>query len=230
MVSAVKRAICIGIGMLAFVEEASSAAGPTPAIPVGWAGHVTAPWSVSGVTLSMRPVDVAAALKVAGYVLDYRYMGRSWQGEVANQVSNLRGIRIPAGAEVISREDYRKGQEFIQVDYAPGPAGPYVGRVSYKIPTSAIDAERFRAAAMGRYGRPSLRGEWEDVYCSAGEQECSRIVSLVTNQFPSLTVNALDGTDRTIELRQGQRADLAFEAAVKAEAERLYPKQDKPSF
>jgi hypothetical protein len=225
-----KRAICIGVGMLALVGELNSAAALATTVVVGRAGGVTAPWSVSGVTLGMRPVDVAGALKAAGYVLDYRYMGRSWQGEVANQVSNLRGIRIPAGAEVISKEDYKKGQEFIQVAYLAGPLGPYVARVIYQIPTSAIDAERFRAAALGRYGRPSLKGEWEDVYCSAGERQCSRIVSLVTNQFPSLTVHALDGTDRTLELRQGQRADLAYEAAAKAEAERLYPKKNKPSF
>lgn len=225
-----KRAICTGIGMLALAGGASSVAAPAPAVTVERIVGVTAPWSVSGVTLGMRPGEVAAALKAAGYVLDRRYRGRSWQGEVANQVSNLRGIRMPAGAEVISKEDYRKGQEFIQVDYAAGPAGPYVVRINYTIPTSAIDAERFRAAALGRYGRPSLKGEWEDVYCSAGERQCSRIVSLVTNQLPSLTVHALDGTNRTIELRQGQRADLVYETAVKAEAERLYPKKDKPSF
>lgn len=230
MAGAMKRAICIGVGMLALAGQANSAATPPPAAAAARTFRVTAPWSVSGVTLGMRPVEVAAALKAAGYVLDHRYMGRSWQGEVANQVSNLRGIRIHAGAEVTSKEDYRKGQEFIQVDYAAGPAGSYVARVSYKIPTSAIDAERFSAAALSRYGRPSLNGEWEDVYCSAGERQCSRIVSLVTNQLPSLTVHALDGMDRTIELRQGQRADLAYEAAVKAEAERLYPKKDKPSF
>lgn len=227
-----KWAICIGIGMLALVGDviSTAAAAPAPAAPAGRAGGVTAPWRVSGITLGMRPADVAAALKSAGYVLDYRYMGRSWQGEVANQVSNLRGGQIPAGGQVISKEDYRKGQEFIQVAYLAGPSGPYVARVIYRIPTSSIDAERFRAAALGRYGRPSLKGEWEDVYCSAGERQCSRIVSLVTNQLPSLTVHALNGVNRTLELRQGQRADLAYEAAVKAEAERLYPKKDKPSF
>jgi hypothetical protein len=189
-----------------------------------------APWRIAGVGLGMSPSEAGAALKSAGYFLDRRYMGRSWQGEVAAKVSFLRGIRIPAGAEVVGMEDYRKGQEFIRVDHAAGPAGPYVERVLYEIGTNAIDAERFRAAALGRYGRPSLKGEWEDVYCSVGERQCSRIVSLVTNQLPSLTVHALDGTKRTLELRQGQRADLAFEAAVKAEVERLYPKKDKPSF
>jgi hypothetical protein len=173
---------------------------------------------------------VGAALKSAGYVLDYRYMGRSWQGEVATKISYLRGVQTPANAQVISKEDYRKGQEFIQVQYAAGPDGPYVARVIYRIPTSAIDAERFRVAALSRYGRPSLKGEWEDVYCSAGERQCSRIVSLVTNQLPSLTVHALDGVYRTLELRQGRLADLAYEAAVKAEVERLYPRKDKPSF
>ena len=191
---------------------------------------VRSPWSIAGVGLGMSPKEVGRALQVAGYRLDYRYMGRSWQGEVANKVSYLGGVRTPAGAEVISKEDYKKGQEFIQVDYFAGPSGPYVARIIYRVSTDAIDAERFRAAALSRYGRPSLKGEWENVYCSAGERQCSRIVSLVTNQLPSLTVHALNGMDRTLELRQGQRADLAFEAALKAEAERLFPKKDKPSF
>jgi hypothetical protein len=226
-----KRAIWVGIGVLALVGEVGSVAAPGPAVALGRIGGVTAPWSVSGVNLGMRPADVTAALKAAGYVLDYRYMGRSWQGEVANQASNLRAIRIPAGSQVVSKEDYRKGQEFIQVAYLAGPSGPYVARVTYRISTAAIDPERFRAAALSRYGRPSLDGEWEDVYCSVGEErQCSRIVSLVTNQLPSLTVHAMNGLDRTLELRQGQRADLAYEAAVKAEVERLYPKKEKPSF
>jgi hypothetical protein len=178
----------------------------------------------------MGPRDVGAALKAAGYTLDRRYMGRSWQGEVANQVSSLWAISISEGSEVVSKEEYLKGQEFIRVDYAAGPAGAYVSRVYYEISTDAIDAERFRAAALDRYGRPSLQGEWQNVYCSAGERQCSRIVSLVTNQLPSLTVHIADGTERTLELRQGQRADHSYAAAVKAEAERLYPKKNKPSF
>lgn len=218
--------------LIALLLMAATAVGIAPAqVPlVKSMSRVAAPWKVAGVGLGMSPAEVNAALKAAGYSLDYRYMGRSWQGEVAAKVSFLRGITIPSGAQVISKEDYRKGQEFIQLTYLAGPSGPYVSRVIYQIPTSAIDAERFRAAALGRYGRPSLKGEWEDVYCSAGERQCSRIVSLVTNQFPNLTVHALDGTDRTLELRQGQRADLAYEAAVKAEVERLYPKKDRPSF
>lgn len=190
----------------------------------------SAPWKVSGVGLGMTPKDVGAALNAAGYVLEYRYLGRSWQGELASKASFLRGGQIPTGGEVISKEDYRKGQEFIQIAYLAGPSGPYVARVIYRIPTSAIDAERFRTAALGRYGRPSLKGEWEDVYCSAGERQCSRIVSLVTNQLPSLTVHALNGTNRTLELRQGRRADQAYEAAVNAEVERLYPKKTSPPF
>jgi hypothetical protein len=191
---------------------------------------VTAPWSIAGVGLGMTPGEVGAALKATGYALDYRYMGRSWRGEVANQVSNLRGVRIPAGAQVVSKEDYKKGQERIQVQYAAGPAGPYVSRVNYSIAVAAIEAERFRTAALSRYGRPSLKWEWESLYCSSGERECSRTASLVTNQLPNLTVYVMDGMDRTIQLRQGQRADNAYEAAVKAEAERLYPKKDRPSF
>jgi hypothetical protein len=218
--------------LIALLLIAATAAGAAPAqVPlVTSTANVTAPWKVAGVGLGMTPAEVSAALKAAGYSLDYRYMGRSWQGEVAAKVSFLRGIGIPSGTQVVSKEDYRKGQEFIQVTYLAGSSGPYVARVIYRIPTSTIDAERFKAAALGRYGRPSVEGEWEDVYCSAGERQCSRIVSLITNQLPNLTVHALDGMDRTLELRQGQRADLAYEAAVKAEAERRFPKEDRPSF
>ena len=189
-----------------------------------------ASWSMAGVSLGASPQAVGAALKAAGYKLDYRYMGRSWQGEIANKVSNLRAIRIPAGAEVVRKEDYRKGQEFIQVDYGAGPAGPYVNRVIYAISANAIDAERFRAAALGRYGRPSLKWDTELLYCAMGEPVCERTGSLGTNQLPNLTVYILGVRGRSLELRQGERAEKAYEAAVKAEAERLYPKKDKPSF
>jgi hypothetical protein len=191
---------------------------------------MTAPWSIAGVSLGMSPQAVGTALKAAGYKFEYRYMGRSWQGEVANKVSHLRGIRIPDGAQVVRKEDYRKGQEFIQVDYAASPAGPYVYRVIYEISENAIDAERFRAAALGRYGRPSLKWDLESLYCVEGEPVCERTGSLGTNQLPNLTVYILGVRGRSLELRQGERAEKAYEAAVKAEAERLYPKKDKPSF
>lgn len=206
-----------------------SSSGPQTTI-ASWAAAATAPWSIAGAGLGMSPEEVGAALKAAGYVLDYRYMGRSWQGELASQVSFLRAIRISAGAEVARKEDYKKRQEFIQVEYLAGPAGPYVSQVRYRISSEAIEAERFKAAALGRYGRPSLSWDWESLYCSAGELKCSRTGSLVTNQLPNLTVYVMDGMNRSLELRQGQRADLAWEAAVKAEVERLYPKKDRPSF
>ena len=191
---------------------------------------VRAPWSIAGVSLGMSPQAVGAALKAAGYKFEYRYMGRSWQGEVANKVSNLRGVSITSGTQVVRKEDYRKDQEFVQVDYVAGPAGPYVYRVIYEISMNAIDAEPFRSAALGRYGRPSLRWDTELLYCAAGEPVCERTGSLGTNQLPNLTVYILGIRGRSLELRQGERVERAYEAAVKAEAERLYPKKDKPSF
>jgi hypothetical protein len=178
----------------------------------------------------MTPAEVGVALVQAGYKLDYRYPGRSWQGEVAAKVSDLRGVRLSAGAQVTVKEDYRKGQEQVRVTYLPGGQGPYVASVDYSIDSEAIDAERFRAAALTKYGRPSLRWDWEIQYCVPQEPECSRAVSLVTNQLPNLTVYVIDVTKRRLQLRQGGRADKTFDAAVRAEAERLYPKKDKPSF
>lgn len=218
--------------MIAILIAAAAPGASAAQVPLASpAASVAAPWKVAGVGLGMTPSGVAAALKTAGYSLDYRYMGRSWQGEVASQVSFLRAVRIPAGAEVVRKEDYKKGQEFIQIEYLAGPAGPYVSQVRYRISSEAIEAERFKAAALARYGRPSLSGDWESLYCSAGEgRQCARTGSLVRNQLPNLTVYVMDGMNRSLELRQGQRADRAWEAAVKAEVERLYPKKDRPSF
>lgn len=190
----------------------------------------TAPWKISGVGLGMTPAEVAAALKQEGFELSYRYKGRSWQGEVAHRVSNLRSVRIPAGAEVTAKEDYRIGQEQVQVTYTAGRAGPYVSRVNYKIEFTAIEVENFKSGVLSRYGQPSLKFQWESLYCSVGEPRCSRTGSLVTNQLPNLTVWVMDVMHRTLELRQGQRADRAYEAALKAEAQRLYSKKDKASF
>lgn len=219
--------------LIAVLLIVAAAAGAAPAqVPlVTSTARVTAPWKVAGVALGMTPAEVSAALKAAGYSLDYRYMGRSWQGELASQVSFLRAIRIPTGAEAVRKEDYKKGQEFIQVEYLVGPARPYVSQVRYRISSEAIDAERFKAAALSRYGRASLSWDWESLYCSAGEgRQCSRTGSLARNQLPNLTVYVMDGMHRSLELRQGQQADRAWEAAVKAEVERLYPKKDRPSF
>jgi hypothetical protein len=195
-------------------------------VPTG----VAAPWSIAGISLRMAPPEVSAAMQASGYQVEHRIMGRSWQGEVANEVSNLRQIRIPAGAEVIRNEDYRKGQERIEVTYLAGGSGAYVSAVNYEINAHAIDAERFRAAVLAKYGRPSLRWDWESLYCSPGESQCSRTGSLVTNQLPTLTVYVASISGRVLQLRQGERADRAYETALLAEAERLFPKKDRPSF
>lgn len=225
------------IGVIASALEAPSGAQKPPPAAMQAAPQVTArtaivtaPWSIAGVSLGMSPQAVGAALKAAGYALDYRYMGRSWEGEVANQVSNLRGIRIPEGPRVVGSEDYRKGQEFLQVTYAANRAGPNVSMVDYSISSNAIDFERFRAAVLRRYGRPSLKWDSESLYCSVGERQCARTGSLTTNQLPTLTVYLAWVMQRRLQLRQGERADKAYEAEVKAEAERLYPKKDRPTF
>jgi hypothetical protein len=216
----------LALGSMAAAQGSSAQRVGPSVLPEG----ARAPWSIAGVTLGMAPAEVAAALKAAGYRLDYRYTGRSWQGEVANKVLNLRGIQILAGAEVVRKEDYRKGQEEVHVIYVPGRAGPRVSRVDYAIQAVAVDGDRFKAAALAKYGRPSLRWDLESLYCLPDEPQCSRTGGLVTNELPNLTVYVADGMKRSLELRQGARADGAFEAAVRAEVERLYPKKDKPSF
>lgn len=216
-------------GLMAAAAASMTAAKP-PAAPLASVAKVAAPWEIAGVGLGMSPAKVEAALTAAGYRRDFRSTGRSWQGEVANQVSNLRAIRIPAGAEVIRNEEYRRGQERIQVVYLPAPTGAYVARVDYKIDHQAIEEARFIAAALAKYGKPSRTFGSESLYCLAGERECSRTGGLVTNQLPNLTVYGTYVMSRALRLVQGERADKAYDAAVRAEAERLYPRKDKPTF
>jgi hypothetical protein len=191
---------------------------------------VTAPWKIGGVGIGMTPAEVAVAVKEDGYKLSRRSYGRSWQEQVTRQVSSLRTGRRAAGPEVITSEIYHVGQEQMQVTYTAGKGGAYVSRVDYAIDLDAIETENMRRAVIAKYGRPSLQWELESIYCSTGEQECTRTGSLRTNQLPNLTVYLVSVTKRVLQLRQGERADKAYWAAVRAEAERLYPKMGKPTF
>jgi hypothetical protein len=63
-------------------------------------------------------------MKAAGYALVHRFTGRSWQGELANQVMIMTGVRLADGPEVVRKEDYRTGHEEVHVTYLPAPEGP----------------------------------------------------------------------------------------------------------
>jgi hypothetical protein len=219
-----KRVIAVLVGIAAVGDAAAEAPSNAPAT------RLSAPWKIVGVGLGMSPPEVAAAVAQDGFKLSSRFTGRSWQGEVANQVSNLRSVRIPEGARVTTREDYRAGQEQIRVIYTAGRAGPYVSRVDYAIDFEAIEADRFTSAVLEKYGKPSLRWNWEMLYCVREERQCSRTGGLVTNQLPNLTVYVGSVMKRVLVLQQGERADKAYWAAVRSEAERLYPKKNKTSF
>ena len=190
---------------------------------------VTAPWKIGGVGLGMTPAQVAAAVKYDGYQLFRSLQDRSWQGQVANEVMNLRSVRIPAGPQVIIKEYYQAGQEQLHVTYTAGRTGPYVSGIYYFIGSDAIDTEHLRRAVLAKYGKPSLRWELELLYCTRGEPECARTGSLVTNQLPNMTVYLAWPSKRVLQIQQGERADRAYWAAVRAEAERLYPALKKPA-
>jgi hypothetical protein len=120
MGGAMKRVIAVLIGIVAVGAAAAEAPSNAPAT------RLSVPWKIVGVGLGMTPPEVAAAVAQDGFKLSYRHSGRSWQGEVANQVANLRSLRIPEGTKVTKRENYRAGQEQIQVTYTAGRAGPFV--------------------------------------------------------------------------------------------------------
>ena len=191
----------------------------------------TAPWKIAGVGLGMTPAQVARAVKEDGWRLTQRSQGLSWDGHVAHQAPRRSsGKKIPAAPQVIEREDYEWGDEQMRVTYQAGRSGPYVSQVDYSIGSEAIETDKLRSVVLAKYGKPSLRWESELLYCAAGEPQCSRTGSLVTNQLPNLTVYLWGLPRHYLHLRQGQRADKAYDAAIRAEAERLYPRANKTTF
>ncbi|HEY0027415.1 MAG TPA: hypothetical protein VGC35_06055 [Allosphingosinicella sp.] len=220
------RAAFLGLSLLL----ATAASAQAPAITRNAPAQVPAPhWDITGVRLSMTPTQVASAMKAAGYALEFQSKGRSWRGEVANNVLRLRRIRIPEGEKVIRSEDYRKGQEKVNVLYAPGEAGPYVANVSYSISNNEISEVDFEVSAVKKYGKPTIDLGAKLAYCSLPEQDCFRSTQSSVIQLPSLVVVVSGSTARGVRLQQGLRATRAFQAAISFEAERLYPKKDKPS-
>jgi hypothetical protein len=220
------RAAFLGLSLLLATAASAQAPAITRNAPVQLPA---AGWDIAGIRLSMTPAQVASAMKAAGYALEFQSKGRSWQGEVANSVSRLRSIRIPEGAKVIRSEDYRKGQELVNVLYAPGEAGPYAANVQYSVSNNAISVVDFKVSAVKKYGKPTIDLGARLAYCSSPEQNCFRSTQSSVIQLPSLVVTVSGALARGVRLQQGLRADRAFEVAISSEAERLYPKKDKPS-
>lgn len=216
----------LGILILLTAPVGVAAQRPVPAAPSPVA---TAPWKVVGVGLGMTPAEVAAAMKAAGYSTRGRTTGGSWQTHVALEARLRRGVNVPDGPVALRWEAFAKGQEQVTVEYEPTAGGLLVKEVSYKIGRGNIEEGPFRSAVLARYGAPTRAWEKELHYCAVGEPNCDTAFFYFP-KLPSLIVWLDDGANRSLKLVQGRAAEDAFERAVGAEVDRLYPKKDRPSF
>jgi hypothetical protein len=187
-------------------------------------------FSVAGIRLGMSPSDVAGATRGAGYRLVSSTDSPSWAATVAHRLLVMRSIRIQASGRVPGVEDYRNGEERLEVRYRTTSRGAEVWRVTYVISGAAMDAATFRRSVLSRYGRPTRGDEWQSLYCSVGDRVCSSMNFLDPRELPTLAVQVSPVTGHTIILSQGARAEQAWEAELRAEMERLAPRQTRTTF
>lgn len=181
---------------------------------------------VAGVAIGMTPPEVLVALKASGYARIGQTMGPAWDARVAYLLLLNRSIRVPGSGQVVSTEDYSKGEERLQVKYIPTPAGAVVSQVTYRLGWSAMNPTRFQQAVLERYGRPTRPSDNVMMYCSLGEVACTPIDLPTPTQEPNIRVEV---PMRNLVLNMGARAWRDYEARLKAEMDRRAPKIKRPT-
>jgi hypothetical protein len=172
----------------------------------------------------MAPPQVAAVLRGAGYTLRGNAMGSSWEALVSRRIASNRAGAAATSGMVVVTEWYLKGDEEVEVSYAPVRGGSAVKQVVYYINSAAIGEERFRTLVHQRYGTPTRSQRLGSTYCAAAETSCDG-----TNQWPLLEMT-LGGLRLRLLLRQGERARVAHAAEMNAEIERGAPPLPRPTF
>ncbi|MEA3052154.1 MAG: hypothetical protein QOG72_1057 [Sphingomonadales bacterium] len=183
--------------------------------------------AIAGVKLGMTPPEVDAAARSTGYTRSRQDRGENWDARIARLVAMNRSIRIPGSGEIIRREEYKKGEEELQVEYNATPRGAAVATVRYELGNDAITASRFREAALARYGAPTRPSEMQMMYCSAGEIACTPVDFPTATQEPNIIV---DIPLRAITLSLGARLWREHSAMERAEMNRRAPKVQRPTF
>lgn len=184
-------------------------------------------FAVAGARLGMTPAETAAALRASGYTREAQTLGKGWNARIAYLLLVNRSLHVPGSDQVVSTEDYRKGEERVRVEYIPTPQGARVSLVRYSIGFRAIDAGAFTGAVHGRYGRPTRPSDSQIMYCSAGEIACTPMDYPTATQEPNIVA---DVPGRAIILNMGARRWREYEASLKAEMDRRAPPVKRPTF
>lgn len=182
--------------------------------------------ALAGVRLGMKPTEAGAALRASGYSRRSQTQGPGWDARISYLLLVNRSLKIPGGGQIVGTEHYIRGEEAIEVEYIPTPRGAEVGRVRYRIGFQAIEASRFQAAVIAKYGRPTRPSDSQMMYCSVGEVACTPLGYPVATQEPNILA---DVPLRNITLNMGARAWKDYEASLKAEMDRRAPQLKRPS-
>lgn len=187
--------------------------------------------AIAGIRVGMTPAQVSSTLAAAGYVRELQVTNKSWEEKIARELARTRGVPLKGTfREVPWDETWRKREERVEVYYRAMPSGPVVSGVDYGMGNAAMTEEAFRAAVRARYGVQSAGGSSEMIFCSVGEAVCSVLDFQTPKQLPYITVRPYGGSERSVELRSGVRAETEYSAAFKAELARRVPAMKRPTF
>jgi hypothetical protein len=183
--------------------------------------------AIAGVKLGMAPPQVALALRTAGYTRARQDLGENWDVRISRLIAMERGgVHVPASGQIVRREEYRRGEEQLEVEYDATPQGAVVASVRYDVGL-AMETARFREAVLARYGTPTRPGDSRIMYCSAGEIACTPLAFPAPAQQPNIVVEVYD---HAITLNMGVRRAEERAALEKAEKDRRAPKVKRPNF
>jgi hypothetical protein len=193
--------------------------------------HDPSALAIAGVRIGMTPSQVMSTLQATGYVRELQVTNKSWEEKVARELASTRGVPLTGSFQKVPwDETYRKREERVEVYYRAMPSGPVVSGVDYGMGNAAMSEEAFRSAVRARYGVQSAGGSSEMIFCSIGEAVCSVLDFQAPKQLPYITVRPYGGSERSIELRSGARAETEYGAAFKAELARRVPAMKRPTF
>lgn len=203
------------------------------------AGAASGPltFDVAGVRLEASPDEVKAALKRAGYVIDYVGTAETLQQEAQFEADQRLGrkVRWVSNAGVSTIHAHGAHQENAIIDFVQQPRGSAVSSVAVQVPGSAMSQAAFRSQVLDKYGKPDAsRFEGSEmVWCAAEAREvCGKSYvpsGHLDSDYPRLSISA-SPNGGNINLEIGQ---LAFDQAQRdkeAAIEGMAPKTSHGAF
>jgi len=225
----------IAASVIALFVAGSHAPAQTQERPAPAAGLMS--FDVAGVKLEASPDEVRAALKRAGYVIDYVGETETLEQQARFEADRRLGRKpqFTKSAGVASINAHGPHQEQAIIGFIQQPKGSAVSSVAIQVPASAMSSDAFKSQVLAKYGKPDA-SQFQGshlTWCAAEVRAvCGRsfvAAGHLDTDYPSLRISS-GANGGNIDLAIGQ---LAFDQAARdkeAAIERLAPKTAQGAF